>query len=110
MSGKIRQRIRFTGRVQGVGFRYTAQCAARLNALTGWVHNEDDGSVLMEIQGEKTSIDKMIGQIDSGTFIIIDTIEKTPLPPRRAGTHFPRTVAEKKCPHTIFVVCLSCDK
>lgn len=80
MSGKIRQRIRFTGRVQGVGFRYTAQCVARLNALTGWVHNEDDGSVLMEIQGEKTSIDKMIGQIDSGTFIIIDTIEKTPLP------------------------------
>ena len=39
-----RRRWRFTGRVQGVGFRYFATCAARRLGLTGWVARATPGS------------------------------------------------------------------
>ena len=45
-----RRQIRFYGRVQGVGFRYHAKHAAAALGLTGWVRNEYDGSVMMEVQ------------------------------------------------------------
>lgn len=41
----IRKEIRFTGSVQGVGFRYRAQYAANGCGVTGWVKNEWDGCV-----------------------------------------------------------------
>lgn len=41
----------FRGRVQGVGFRATARQVARGHAVTGWVRNEPDGSVTLEVQG-----------------------------------------------------------
>lgn len=79
MPEKIRLRLRFTGRVQGVGFRYTAQYTANAYGLTGWVYNDYDGSVLMEIQGKKESVKKMIERLDSDRFIRIENIEKTEL-------------------------------
>lgn len=47
----IRQRVIFSGRVQGVGFRATARAIARNHVVTGWVRNEDNGTVLLEVQG-----------------------------------------------------------
>lgn len=79
MTEKIRQQLRFRGRVQGVGFRFTAQYMAQQLGLTGWVYNDYDGSVLMEIQGRPESIKKMIERLDSDRFIRIETIEKTEL-------------------------------
>ena len=76
MSEKIRQELRFSGRVQGVGFRYTAQYLASTYGLTGWVYNDYDGTVLMEIQGKEESIKKMIERLDSDRFISIENIEK----------------------------------
>lgn len=78
---KIRQRIRFFGLVQGVGFRYTAIHAANHFGLTGWVYNDYDGSVLMEVQGNPSTIEKMLATLDSGHFIRIDRMEKSQLPP-----------------------------
>jgi acylphosphatase len=80
MSEKVRQQLRFTGRVQGVGFRYTAQYTAQHFGLTGWVFNDYDGTVLMEIQGNPESIKKMIDRLDSDRFIRIEGIEKTEIP------------------------------
>ena len=80
MTEKIRQQLRFRGRVQGVGFRFTAQYTAEQLGLTGWGYNDYDGSVLMEIQGRPESIKKMIERLDSDRFIRIETIEKTTLP------------------------------
>ena len=76
----IRYHLRFTGQVQGVGFRWTATRAANVLGLTGWVYNAWDGSVEMEVQGDEQSIDQMIAAIDRGRFIQIDNIEKEKIP------------------------------
>lgn len=76
----IRYHFRFTGQVQGVGFRWTATRAANVLGLTGWVYNAWDGSVEMEVQGDEQSIDQMIAAIERGRFIQIDNIEKEKIP------------------------------
>lgn len=76
----IRFHLRFTGQVQGVGFRWTATRAANVLGLTGWVYNAWDGSVEMEVQGDEQSIDQMIAAINRGRFIEIDNIEKEKIP------------------------------
>lgn len=76
---KIRQQLRFKGRVQGVGFRYTANQIAQKLGITGWVYNDYDGSVLMEAQGTKSQISQMINLLEKGTFIEIDSIDKIDL-------------------------------
>ena len=48
----VRRRYSIEGQVQGVGFRYRARYAAQTLELTGWVENEDDGSVTLEVQGD----------------------------------------------------------
>ena len=58
-----RLRLRFTGQVQGVGFRWTSQRCARELGLTGWVRNEDDGSVSMELQGADATISRFFTAI-----------------------------------------------
>jgi acylphosphatase len=53
----MRQAIRYVGRVQGVGFRATARAVAGRHPVTGWVRNEADGSVMVEVQGEPAGIE-----------------------------------------------------
>ena len=50
----------FQGRVQGVGFRYTAQQAARQYRLTGFVRNLPDGTVEMFLQGPTQDLDNCL--------------------------------------------------
>ena len=85
----IRKHFRFTGRVQGVGFRYRAKYAASGMCITGWVKNEWDGSVVMEAQGTKEAIDRMLIMINSGDYIVIDSIESEmiPLEEHESGFH-----------------------
>ena len=71
----LRKHITFYGWVQGVGFRYRAHHAAQLYGCTGWVRNEWDGSVTMEIQGTEEAIDKVILAIKRGTYIRIEKME-----------------------------------
>jgi acylphosphatase len=52
-----RRQIRFHGRVQGVGFRATARAVAGEFAVSGWVRNEPDGTVLMEVQGAASEVE-----------------------------------------------------
>ena len=77
---KIRKHINFQGQVQGVGFRYRARHAADRYGCTGWVHNEWDGSVTMEIQGEEESIDKVIIDIERGLYVHIENMSCKRLP------------------------------
>jgi len=52
--------IIFKGRVQGVGFRFTAQSIARRCQLTGTVRNLPNGSVEMTAQGHSDDISDCI--------------------------------------------------
>jgi acylphosphatase len=76
----IRKEIRFTGRVQGVGFRYRARYAAEGCGVTGWVRNEWDGSVLMEAQGTPRQINEMLKVIHSGPYIHVDRLDYHDIP------------------------------
>ena len=71
----VRKYIRFYGEVQAVGFRWYACKAADLYGATGWVRNEYDGSVSMEIQGSEGQIDDVITAIGRGTYIRIDRMD-----------------------------------
>ena len=71
----LRQRIVFHGWVQGVGFRYWARHAASLHGATGWVRNDPEGTVTMEIQGTQEQIDQVIAAIKNGRFISIDRMD-----------------------------------
>ena len=77
MSGIIRKHFKFTGRVQGVGFRYRANYAAQGIGVTGWVRNDFDGSVEMEIQGTAAQIDHVLKMINKGEYVQIDSINTT---------------------------------
>ena len=58
-----RRRIRFSGHVQGVGFRMTAARVAARYPVTGWVRNEPDRTVLMEIQGNPEEIGRCLAEL-----------------------------------------------
>ena len=54
--GKIARRLRFTGAVQGVGFRAALCAQARARGLGGWVRNRSDGSVEAEVAGSPEDV------------------------------------------------------
>ena len=56
----VRKHFYFSGRVQGVGFRYQSAYYARRLGLTGWVRNLSDGRVEMEVQGKEALITQLI--------------------------------------------------
>ena len=84
----VRRRIVFRGWVQGVGFRYRARHAASLYGCTGWVKNEWDGSVTMEIQGRPEQIEQVIRAIRAGHFVRIEDMESRELPPEEEERSF----------------------
>lgn len=55
--------LNVTGRVQGVGFRYTTYQIAMDIGLTGTVKNEDDGSVTIEAVGTEEQLSQFIQKI-----------------------------------------------
>jgi acylphosphatase len=54
------------GRVQGVFFRDTVRRAAREHGVTGWVRNNDDGTVEAVFEGEPHGVEAMLGVAAAG--------------------------------------------
>lgn len=72
----VRYFMKFTGRVQGVGFRFFASMHAENCHLTGWVKNMPDGSVTAEVQGSKEQIQQFKEFIRTGhRFMRVDQID-----------------------------------
>lgn len=80
----IAKHIIFVGRVQGVGFRFTAQRASRRRQLTGFVRNLWDGTVEMLAQGRPEEVDDCIQDLaEYFTGYIRETkIEEVPPDPK----------------------------
>lgn len=77
MSGKKRAVVRFAGRVQGVGFRYTVVHVASDYKVSGFVQNEMDGSVLICTEGEEGEILEFVQAIKRsavGRFIFNESV------------------------------------
>jgi len=80
--------IVFSGEVQGIGFRYTANRIAGRYNVTGFVRNLPDGDVEMLIQGPEQDIANCIADIqDSFRGYIRDT-QIDPAPPNPRYTNF----------------------
>lgn len=79
--GTVRRRYSICGQVQGVGFRYRARYAAQTLELTGWVQNEDDGTVTLEVQGDPDKFLKLFALIQKSDYIQITDIRQKDLPP-----------------------------
>lgn len=63
--------VHFTGRVQGVGFRYSTTQVAREFDVSGFVQNLDDGRVLLEVEGERNVVRAFLDELNDnlGGFI-----------------------------------------
>ena len=74
----------FVGRVQGVGFRYTAHRIAHRHQLTGFVRNLPDGTVEMFAQGSAQDIDDCIQDIKEyfGNYLRETRIQEIPTDPK----------------------------
>lgn len=59
----VRAEVRVTGRVQGVGFRYSTHSEAAGFAVTGYVRNEEDGSVSIVVEGERNQIEAFLAAV-----------------------------------------------
>ncbi|MBQ1493038.1 MAG: acylphosphatase [Blautia sp.] len=80
MKQLVRKHLFFSGRVQGVGFRYRALSIAREYHLTGFVKNLWDGRVQMQVQGEEDHIYAMITALGKQKFIEIEDMEMYDIP------------------------------
>jgi acylphosphatase len=55
----VTRHLQISGRVQGVGFRYSMQREAARLGLTGWVRNRRDGSVEALVQGDEAAVARL---------------------------------------------------
>lgn len=59
------RQIFYTGRVQGVGFRYATKRLAMGFDVTGWVRNLPDGRVELQVQaGDATELDAFLHELE----------------------------------------------
>ena len=84
----VAKHIIFTGRVQGVGFRFTAHRVANLHQLTGFVRNLPNGSVEMLAQGRLDDIDECIRDIGEEFSSYIRETKLDDVPPDPRHTDF----------------------
>ena len=58
-----RYEVRYEGRVQGVGFRYTAADIARRHDVAGYVRNEPDGTVRLVLEGTPEAVEAFLAEL-----------------------------------------------
>ena len=73
----IRSTVRYTGRVQGVGFRYTCVDIARRFQVAGYVQNQHDGSVKLVAEAETAELKKFLATIADRMSRNIKTEDRT---------------------------------
>jgi acylphosphatase len=83
----VNAKITISGIVQGVGYRWFADRTARKFELKGFVENIPDGSVFLEVEGEKE--------------VIVELIKDLKVGPRSASVN--DVHVEWNAPHNLFI-------
>ena len=79
MSAEQRFDLVISGKVQGVGYRYSVKLKAESLGISGFVRNQHDGSVFVVAQGEKTAMEHFVRWCYQGPpAALVRTIEKIP--------------------------------
>ncbi len=73
-----RREVHYSGRVQGVGFRYTTRSIAQQFAVTGYVKNLPDGSVELVVEGRPEEIQAMLRAVQAEMGRYIRDVRDTP--------------------------------
>lgn len=81
----VRKHIIAHGRVQGVGFRYICTGIASECHVTGWIQNNYDGTVEMEVQGADHRVDRFLMELNADApggnrWVRIDRLEIEDIP------------------------------
>jgi acylphosphatase len=78
--------VRVSGRVQGVGFRYSAIREAQRLRLGGWVRNAANGDVEVWAEGPDEKLKIFLAWLHRGPeFSRVDAVEKEDKPPKGYG-------------------------
>jgi acylphosphatase len=82
MEEKLLFKIYISGRVQGVGFRWSAVNKARDLGIKGYVKNLSDGSVYMEAEGYREKLDAFVEWCKKGPgYGFVESVKADPSPP-----------------------------
>jgi len=82
MEEKIRYKIMVRGRVQGVGFRWSAVREAQNRGITGYVKNLLDGNVYIEAEGSEEQLNAFVEWCRKGPGLcFVESVTTIPLPP-----------------------------
>ncbi len=71
-----REEVFFSGRVQGVGFRYSARQVAKEYEVTGRVTNLADGRVHLVAEGSRGEVDAFVASVEERMFSYIRKVER----------------------------------
>jgi acylphosphatase len=58
-----RRAVEYSGRVQGVGFRYTTHAIARRYQVSGYVRNRADGRVELVAEGPPNELEAFLAEV-----------------------------------------------
>jgi acylphosphatase len=74
---------RVRGRVQGVGFRYSAIQEARRLGISGWVRNDHNGDVEVWAEGKGERLETFLAWLRQGPpYADVESVEKDDKPPK----------------------------
>ncbi|AOS45507.1 Acylphosphatase [Lacunisphaera limnophila] len=77
MSGVYHATVYFSGRVQGVGFRYQTLQVAKEFDVSGWVGNLADGRVQLEAEGRAQEVKDFIAAVQERMEGHVRKVEQT---------------------------------
>jgi acylphosphatase len=77
---KVCRRVLYSGRVQGVGFRYTVERLSSEYAIAGYVCNLRDGRVELVGEGAQADVDTFLHAVDRSMAGYIQSEERQTIP------------------------------
>jgi acylphosphatase len=78
--------ITVSGRVQGVGFRFSAVRKAEELNIKGFVQNKSNGTVYIEVEGESADLNKFVEWCHEGPGTgLVDHVVTSELPVQNFG-------------------------